>query len=44
MIDAQLDLMGEDTRGSKPMVGDDSEGPMTHASLDVKSVFRLYGR
>ena len=39
MIDAQLDPMGMDVRGSEPMAGDESEGPMTQTSLEVKSVF-----
>ena len=38
-IGAQLDPMGADTRGSKPMAGDESEVPMTQTSLEVKSVF-----
>ena len=31
--------MGADTRGSELMAGDESEAPMTHASLEVKYVF-----
>ena len=31
--------MGADTRGSEPMAGDESEVPMTQASLEVRSVF-----
>ena len=31
--------MGVDTRGSEPMAGDEAEVPMTHASLEVRSVF-----
>ena len=38
-IGAQLDPMGADMRGSEPMAGDESEGPMTQTSLEVKSVF-----
>lgn len=38
-IDAWSDSMGADTRGSEPMVGDESKVPMTHASLEVGSVF-----
>ena len=38
-IGAQLDPMGVDTRGSEPMAEDESEGPMTQTSLEVKSVF-----
>ena len=38
-IGAQSDSMGADTRGSEPMAGDESEVPMTHASLEVRSVF-----
>ena len=39
MIGAQLDPMGTDVRGSGPMAGDESEGPMTQTSLEVKFVF-----
>ena len=39
MIGAQSDSMGTDARGSEPVAGDESEGPMTQASLEVKSVF-----
>ena len=39
MIGAQSDSIGTDARGSKPMAGDESEGPMTQISLEVKSVF-----
>ena len=39
MIGAQSDSIGTDARGSEPMVGDESEGPMTQISLEVKSVF-----
>ena len=39
MIGAQLDLMGTDARGSDPMAGDESEGPMKNTSLEAKSVF-----
>ena len=38
-IGAQLDLMGADTRGSEPVTGNESGGPMSQASLEVKSVF-----
>ena len=38
-IDARSEPMGADTRGSEPMAGDESEVPMTHASLEVRSVF-----
>ena len=38
-IGAQPDSMGVDTRGSEPMAGDESEVPMTQASLEVRSVF-----
>ena len=39
MIGAQSSSMGTDARGSEPMAGDESEGPMTQTSLEVKSVF-----
>ena len=39
MIGAQLDPMGTDARGSEPMAGDESEGPMTRASSKAKSMF-----
>ena len=39
MIGAQLDLVGMDARGSEPMAGDESEGPMTQTSLEAQSVF-----
>ena len=39
MIGAQSDSIGTDARGSEPMDGGESEGPMTQISLDVKSVF-----
>ena len=39
MIGAQLDPMGKDAHGWKPMAGDESEGPMAHTSSEVKSVF-----
>ena len=38
-IGAQPDPLGVDTRGSEPMAGDESEGPMTQTSLELKSVF-----
>ena len=38
-IGAQLDPMGADTRGSEPMAEDESEGPTTQTSLEVKYVF-----
>ena len=38
-IGAQSDPMGADTRSLEPMAGDESEGPMTQTSLEVKSVF-----
>ena len=38
-IGARSDSMGADTRGSEPMAGEESEVPMTHASLEVRSVF-----
>jgi len=38
-IGIQSDSMGADTRGSEPMAGDESEAAMTHASLEVRSVF-----
>ena len=31
--------MGTDAHGSEPMAGDESEGSMTHTSLEAKSVF-----
>ena len=40
-IGARSDSMGADTRGSEPMAGDESEVPMTQASLEVRSVFAL---
>ena len=39
MIGAQSDSIGTDTRGSEPVAGDESEGPMTQISLEVKFVF-----
>ena len=39
MIGAQSGLMGTDARGSEPMAGNESEGPMTQICLEVKSVF-----
>ena len=39
MIGAELGMMGADVHGSEPMAGDESEGPMTQTSLQVKSVF-----
>ena len=39
MISAQSDSIGTDARGSELMAGDESEGPMTQASLEVRSVF-----
>ena len=39
MIGAQSGSIGMDARGSEPMAGDESEGPMTQTSLEVKSVF-----
>ena len=39
MIGAQSDSIGTDARGLEPMAGDESEGQMTHTSLEVKSVF-----
>ena len=38
-IGAPLDPMGADTHGSEPMTGDESEGLMTHTSLEVESMF-----
>ena len=38
MIGAQSGLIGMDARGSEPMAGDESEGPMTQTSLEAKSV------
>ena len=38
-IGACSDSMGADTRGSEPMAGDESEVPMTQASLEVRYVF-----
>ena len=39
MIGAQSGSMGTDLRGSEPMAGDESEGPMTQITLEVKTVF-----
>ena len=39
MIGAQSGSIGTDARGSKPMAGDESEGPMTQTSLEAKFVF-----
>ena len=39
MIGAQSDSVGTDARGSETMTGDESAGPMTKISLEVKSVF-----
>ena len=39
MISAQLGMMGTDARGSEPMAGGESEGPMTQTSLEAKTVF-----
>ena len=38
-IGAQLNPMGAYMRGSEPMTGDESEGPMTPLSQEVGSVF-----
>ena len=38
MIGARLDPMGTDARGSEPMAGDESEGPMTQTSMELRSV------
>ena len=38
MVGAQSYSIGTDARGSEPMAGDESEGPMTQISLEVKSV------
>ena len=39
MISAPSVSIGTDARGSEPMVGDESEDPMTQTLLEVKSVF-----
>ena len=39
MIGAQSESIGTDVLHSEPMTGDESEGPMTQISLEVKSVF-----
>ena len=39
MIGAQSGSIGTDVRGSEPMAGDESEGPMTQNSLEAKSMF-----
>ena len=39
MTGAQSDSIGMDVRGSDPVTGDESEVPMTQASLEVRSVF-----
>ena len=39
MIGAQSGSICTDGCGSEPMVGDESEGPMTQTSLEAKSVF-----
>ena len=39
MIDDRSSSTYADARGSEPMAGDESEGPMTQISLEVKSVF-----
>ena len=36
---AQSGSIGTDARGSEPMAGDESEGPMKQTSLEVKSMF-----
>ena len=38
MIGAQSDSIGMDARGSEPMAGDESEGPMTQTFLEVRLV------
>ena len=38
MIGAQSGSRGAGVRGSEPMAGDESEGPMTQTSLEAKSV------
>ena len=39
MIGARSSSVGMDARGSEPVAGDESEGPMTQTSLEAKSVF-----
>ena len=39
MIGAHLGTMGTDVHGSEPVAGDESEGPMTQTSLEVRYVF-----
>ena len=39
MTGAQLDSTGTDARGSDPVAGDESEGPMTQLSQEVGPVF-----
>ena len=39
MIGAQLDSLGTDAGGSELMAGDESKGPTTQVSLEVKLVF-----
>ena len=39
MTGAQSDSIGTDARGSDPVDGDESEGPMTPRSQEVGSVF-----
>ena len=39
MTGAQSDSIGTDVRGSDPVAGDESEGPMTPPSQEVGSVF-----
>ena len=39
MIGSYSNSIGTDARGSEPMAGDESEGPMTQIYLEVKSVF-----
>ena len=39
MSGAQSVSMGTDARGPEPLAGDEPEGPKTHTSLEVRSVF-----
>ena len=38
MVGAQSNSIGTNACGSEPMAGDESEGPMTQASSEAKSV------
>ena len=39
MIGAQSDWIGTDAGGSEPLAGEESKGPVTRVSWEVKSIF-----